>query len=690
MNQPDITASPKHTNRLIHESSPYLLAHAHNPVDWRPWSDEALEESKKTDKPIFLSIGYAACHWCHVMEKESFENEEIASILNKHYIPIKVDREQRPDIDQIYMQATMAMTGSGGWPMSVFLTPDLKPFFAGTYFPPENRHGLPGFKYLITELADGFKTERARIEEIAQKIADSLKQIHYFSTEKLDLDISGVEQTYRALMNSFDSISGGFGSAPKFPHPIELSFLLQWYATSDDKQALYAVEKTLQAMARGGIYDQIGGGFHRYSTDGRWLVPHFEKMLYDNALLVMTYCDAFRTTHNDEYLRTVKETLDFILREMTDPDGGFYSSLDADSDGEEGKYYIWKKTEIENLLDEKSEIFCKYYNISEYGNFDSNTNIPNIDGASEEHRKLSGITSGEFNSLISKSKQTLLATRERRTPPGKDDKILTSWNALAISAFCRGYQITRDEKYRSAALSAAEFIVHNLLDDAQLKHSCRKGTKSSGLFLEDYAYFSAALIDLYETSHKIKWLDLALRLTSESTSLFSDNEGNLFLAPDKQKDHYIRPRDIADGALPAPGSILIQTYLRLGWITGDNQYQAQARIFLAALSGAIAQVPQAMTSAAAALHSLFFDNLRFVIVGKKNRDPLLDEINQYYFPSKTLLVSDRGDESFISIPRPETDENAAVYICQNYTCGLPISVVSELHSRLEQLRSSLK
>jgi uncharacterized protein len=675
----------KYTNHLIDESSPYLLAHAHNPVDWYPWSNEALEKAKREDKPIFLSIGYAACHWCHVMEEESFENEEIAKILNVNYVAIKVDREQRPDLDQIYMSATMAMTGSGGWPMSVFLTPDLKPFFAGTYFPPDNRNGRPGFKYVLTELAKGYKAERTHIEEMASRIVEALKSSHSSPDEKALLGKQNIESAVRALMNDYDPVLGGFGRAPKFPHPVELAFLLKRYATNHDLNLLAAAEKTLQMMARGGIYDQLGGGFHRYSTDSRWLVPHFEKMLYDNALLASTYADAYLITGNEMYRKVVIETLDFILREMTGPSGAFYSSLDADSEGKEGKFYVWKKEEIDSILGDKAPLFCRYYNIGADGNFEGKTNILNIDSTSEQYRQRTSLAPEEFAKKIETSRQILFDIRARRIRPATDDKILTSWNGLAISALARGYQITGDERYRAAALKAAQFIRNNLYHDNLLVHSCRQEINSPGTFLEDYAYFISALYDLYEITYDFGWIEFASELATTAVPLFTDPAGNYYLSPENQAEYFIRPKDITDGALPAPGSIMIQALLRLAEITGNEKFQKQGENGLTALSKDIAAMPQAMISAVAALDYSLSDGIEIVVVGHDGREDFMKEIHHRYIPHGVIIVSDRGDERIPLLEGRKSRGLATAYICRNFACRRPVTSIAELKQELDLL-----
>nr|MBN2277805.1 thioredoxin domain-containing protein [candidate division Zixibacteria bacterium] len=678
----------KYTNHLIRESSPYLLQHAHNPVDWYPWSEEALEKARKEDKPIFLSIGYASCHWCHVMERESFKDEMIAKILREHFISIKVDREQRPDLDQIYMAATQAVTGSGGWPMSVFLTPDLKPFFAGTYFPPEDRYGRPGFKRLLTELIEMYETDRARIEDYAGRLVTALQSSYRASTDSVLPDRSIVMLAAESLLNNYDRIHGGFGNAPKFPHPTELSFLMKIYANSGRTEILAAIEQTLTSMARGGIYDQIGGGFHRYATDSLWLVPHFEKMLYDNAMLAVVYSEAFQLTQKDFYRKIVRETLDFMIREMKDGSGGFYSSIDADSESEEGRFYVWTRAEIKRLLGDRSDIFCHYFNITEKGNFEGNTNIPNIDNSSIEYKTGFGLDDGQFEKVIDESRKILFEVRSKRVRPVTDDKILTSWNGLAISGLAKGYQVTGNIRYREVALKAADFIKENLYHDGKLIHSYRQGVISPGLFLEDYAYLAAGLIDLYEISYDYDWINMAAGLAGEAVDLFSDESGNLFLSPANQSDHFMRPRDIGDGALPAPGSILIQVFLKLADITGRETFAKQAEKSLELLSGNMIGMPSGLISAVTALDFRYSPKTEIVVVGRQDRTVLMDVIYRHYLPHRVIVVSDRGDEA-IPLLEGRGNDTTIAYVCRDFACQRPARTPDELKRQLNPFRFPL-
>ncbi|MEA1981387.1 MAG: thioredoxin domain-containing protein, partial [candidate division Zixibacteria bacterium] len=580
------------TNHLANENSPYLLSHSHNPVDWYPWSEEALEKAKSEDKLIFLSIGYAACHWCHVMERESFENKEIAQILNENFISIKVDREQRPDLDEIYMSFTTALTGHGGWPMTVFLTPNLKPFFAGTYFPPDDRYGRPGFKKLITEISTAYKTEREQIWESSDNIFKQVNQRINNSVATTLLNKNFMDKGATQLLQSFDPVYGGLGQAPKFPHATELSYMLRYYRLSGDLSYLQAVKKTLLMMARGGIYDQLGGGFARYSTDNMWLIPHFEKMLYDNALLVSVYAEAYQITGNEEYLNIVTGTLDFILREITDKTGGFYSAIDADSEGHEGKFYVWGYEEIKNLLPENLfESFVKYYNVTPQGNFEGK-NILNL--TEESFRYKSTQNEKDFLNNIEKAKDILFVARSKRIRPLTDDKQLTSWNGMALTAFCKGYQITGNSRYLKAAVNNATFVNDILFKNSNLTHSYREGNHLRTQMLEDYAFYVDGLLNLYETDpsgNNNKWLELAIKMTERAIELFMDKNSRFYLRPEGLNDLIYRPSEESDGAVPASGSYMIRNLIKINRLTENKNYLSLAESCLKSLSGYIAKSP---------------------------------------------------------------------------------------------------
>jgi uncharacterized protein YyaL (SSP411 family) len=683
-----MTTEHKFTNHLTGENSPYLLSHAHNPVDWYPWGEEALKRAKAEDKPIFLSIGYAACHWCHVMERESFENEQIAAILNENFISIKVDREQRPDLDEIYMSFTTALTGSGGWPMSVFLTPDLKPFFAGTYFPPEDRYGRPGFRKVIIEIGQVYREQRTKIVQSSEAIFQQVTRAVNTPVVSGPLKKEMVSRGAATLLRSVDPVHGGFGGAPKFPHALELSLLLRQFKATGDPSYLHATEQALSAMARGGIFDHVGGGFARYATDERWNIPHFEKMLYDNALLVPVYIEAYQIMENPMYLEVVRRTLDFMLREMSGPHSGFYSALDADSEGEEGKFYIWTKQEIGSVLGkERAKIFCQYYNVSNRGNFEGRNNLY-VDIDSDRIR-----TAGEvedFDAFLNECRKELLARRAQRVRPLTDDKVLTSWNGLALTALCKGFQITGEKKYLEAAIANAKFIAKELYSDGKLTHSFRDGKHSNGQFLEDYAYFVQGLLDLYEsdnTGDNEKWLKLAVELADTALGLFRDADGAFYLRPSGQVDLLYRPREETDSSVPSPGSIMMSNLLKLSRITDRESYTDAARQSLEAVSEYLQNSPNRMTSALFALDYYFNDKIEIVVVGREDkRRAILREIYSHYLPNKIVAVSHNGSEqSPLFEGRSGTDGEVKVFVCRNSVCNLPATSLQELKGQLEKL-----
>jgi uncharacterized protein YyaL (SSP411 family) len=678
------TTEHTYTNRLIETNSPYLLSHAHNPVDWYPWGDEALNKSKELDKPIFLSIGYAACHWCHVMERESFENEEIAQLLNEHFICIKVDREQRPDIDDIYMAFTTAMTGGGGWPMSVFMTPDLKPFFAGTYFPPDDKYGRPGFKRVVTEIAGAYRDQKEQVVESAESIFAQVEQRINVSMGSQILIAEMIDRGAAQLLSGFDMEYGGFGRAPKFPHAIELSLLLRQYRKTGDLSYLQAPEKALVGMANGGIFDQVGGGFARYSVDERWLVPHFEKMLYDNALLIQTYAEAYQITKKEHYRVIIRRTLDFVLREMTDKTGGFYSALDADSEGHEGKFYVWSAGEIVEVLGDDAGLFMKYFNATTGGNFEGK-NILNVTTASERVKLDSG--RDDFDEFIESSLEKLFEVRSSRVRPLTDDKILTSWNGLMLSAMCRGYQVTGDRRYLDAAIKNAEFVKDELFDDDKLTHAYREGRHSEGQFLEDYGYYVVGLIDLYQSDHvgeNEQWLQFARELADRAVVLFQDNDGTLYQRENGAQHLIVRPKQENDGALPSPGSTLINALLRLHRITGDDKYYNHGELGLKAVSGLIARSPGSMATALMALDYLLGDKIEIVLVGNGDtRDEMLGELHTRYMPNKIVAMTDANSDLPLFEGRSSDNGSVRAYVCRNSVCKLPVSTVDEFTEQLD-------
>jgi uncharacterized protein len=675
------------TNHLAGENSPYLLSHAHNPVDWYPWGEEALAKARNENKPIFLSIGYSACHWCHVMERESFEDSTVAQLLNDNFVSIKVDREQRPDLDHLYMSFTTAMTGSGGWPMSVFLTPDLKPFFAGTYFPREDMYGRPGFIRVVTELGMAWRDERISLVTSANDIFAQINSRYNRPEEISILRKEMIDSSARALMRNFDDVYGGFGAAPKFPHAIELSLFLLYSKRTGDLSFREASEKALKAMARGGIYDQIGGGFARYSTDRQWLVPHFEKMLYDNALLVPTYADAFLITGDPLYRRIVVESLDFILNEMTDSFGGFYSALDADSEGKEGEFYVWTKTEIESVLGTDADFFCQYYNVADSGNFEGKS-ILFVSKVSDRMRV--DPANGDTDSRLAACHKKLLAVRNTRVHPSTDDKTLTSWNGLALTAFCRGYQISGEQRFLNAALANARFVLGELDKGGKLTHAYRKGIHSDGEFLEDYAFYIRSLLDLYETdmsAENHKWIEAAANLTERAIKLFMDDSGAIYLRPAQQSDLIMRPKEETDGAIPSAGSYLIQSLLRLGRMLDRPDFTLAAEKALRAIAGRIEAYPGGMASAILALDYYFSDKIEIVVIGDGDEaGNMVHSAWRTYIPNRILAYSQgNGGGLPLFLGRSVSVGKAVGFVCRNATCRLPVSSASELVKQLREL-----
>ena len=578
-------------NRLANSSSPYLRQHQDNPVDWYPWGDEAFAAAKEQDKPIFLSVGYSACHWCHVMEHESFENEQLAAILNEHFICIKVDREERPDVDQIYMQAVQMLTGSGGWPMSVFLSPDGQPFYGGTYWPPEARGGHPGFGQVLMAIHDAWINKRAQITEQSAQITDHL-QAAARGPEAVEggVNPAWISQAEKWLVENHDPQYGGLGSAPKFPHAMDLSLLIELEAESPSLDRQQAVQLTLDKMAQGGIYDHLAGGFARYSVDAQWLVPHFEKMLYDNALLAVTYADAFRLWGTPTYAQVVRETLDYILNDMTNPLGAFYSSEDADSEGVEGKFYVWTLAEVQEVLGEsRASRFCNIYDVTAAGNFEGenilNLKQPLADRASELKIPIE---------QLKEDRDKLLARRGQRVRPGLDDKVLLSWNALMITAMTRGYRAVRDPRYLEAAVKATQFIrQHMLRDDGTLWHTWREGQASLDAYLDDYGYFIDALCELYQIAPQEADLQLACQLAEQLMQHFSDPAGGFYFTSDTHETLIARTKDLADTSVPSGNAMAASGLLTLSRLTGRNDFRQAAESALAAASGVLAISPQA-------------------------------------------------------------------------------------------------
>ena len=596
-----------HTNRLAGETSPYLLQHAHNPVDWYPWGEAAFAKARKEHKPIFLSIGYSACHWCHVMERESFESREVAAILNTEFVSIKVDREERPDVDRIYMTAVQMMTGSGGLPLSVFLTPDLKPFFGGTYFPPEDRFGRPGFKSLLTQITGLWRDQRAEITKRAAHAAEAIS-LHLdgmpAGTAAVALETAPdavadnararISDAVEALVYSYDQKWGGFGSQPKFPPSGTLGLLMRRYVRRGDEKLLRMVTHTLDRMAYGGMYDQIGGGFHRYSVDRKWLVPHFEKMLYDNALLAKHYLEAYQLTKRPLYRRIATETLDYVIREMTDSSGGFHSSEDADSEGEEGKFYVWSAPEIKKALGNDAALFSRYYGVTAHGNFEGR-NILSVRDGLESFARAEKTPANSLEKQLTALRKKLLGVRAKRVRPGKDDKVLSAWNGLMISSLAKGYQVLGEKRFLKAAQAAAGFMASTMMDDeSHLFRTYRRGKARIPGYLDDYANMANAFLDLYEASLDPRWLTAADGLAARMIELFWDEKGHgFYFASARHKNLLARAKPYTDGSTPSGNSTAVLALLRLAGLRNRQDYRLKAVQTVQAAMRAVGKYPRA-------------------------------------------------------------------------------------------------
>jgi uncharacterized protein YyaL (SSP411 family) len=664
----DKTLTEKKANRLIREKSPYLLKHAYNPVDWYPWCEEAIKKAKNDFKPILLSIGYSSCHWCNVMEKESFEDEEVATIINKNFVPIKVDREERPEIDKIYMAAVQAMTGNGGWPLTVFLTPDLKPFFGGTYFPPESRYGLPGFKQVLEYIAKMWKEKREEIVSSSSEIMNAISSL-YSSPPAKTPERGVLDEAFELLVSSYDEKYGGFSIAPKFPLPCTLNFLLHYSYRAGKQLALNMVRNTLFRICLGGIRDHIGGGFHRYSTDRFWLVPHFEKMLYDNALLSYLLINAYRVTGEELFSNAAKESLGWMLREMMSKEGGFYTAQDADTADGEGFYYTWTPEEIRSVLGSKYELFCRVYGISSKGNFEGRS-IPNLVYSSPENIILSN--SKDFN----KMKSELYEARLKRNKPLTDDKILVSWNGLAISALANAYQLFGDEVYVKAAEKAASFIKEKMWDGERIRRVYKDGVSSLPGTLEDYSFMIQGLIDLYESTYNEEHLKTALEYCKAMQSKLKDEKGGFFF--EEEGVAGLRLKESHDGPTPSGNSVAAMDLIRLAEVTGDQELKESVKELFSAFGKRIESDPAGHTWMLSA-YDLYLNGLYEVVITAKrlsNARRFVEKINERYIPDKVLIVAYESNFKEISritklLDSKEPKERPAAYLCKNFTCLLP-------------------
>lgn len=666
------------SNRLIHETSPYLRQHAHNPVDWYPWGDEALARARAENKPILVSIGYSACHWCHVMERESFEDAAVAAFMNEHFVNIKIDREERPDLDHIYMDAVQAMTGSGGWPLNVFLTPDKKPFYGGTYFPPRRIYNRPSWMDVLTGVAGAFAEKYEEIEQQAKNLTDYLNNANSIGggsaagrADKDQLDIITAN-----LLRQADRKSGGFGSAPKFPQTFSILYLLRYAALSGDREAEKQAVFSLDCMQRGGIYDQIGGGFARYSVDNEWLVPHFEKMLYDNALLVSALSEAYLSTGITSFEKTIRATIRFLNREMKDPNGGYYAALDADSEGVEGKFYVWTYEEFVNVAGEDGALMARYFGVTPEGNWE-HTNILHIPLSGPEFASEIGIGSEELEEKIRRVSEKLMHHRDHRVRPGLDDKILLGWNGLMLSALCHAAAALGDDDLLNQAEELARFLSRTFLkNDATAFHSCQNGKPRFPAFLDDYASWIEGLIGLYECSGKVEWIDLAEKLTETVIRLFSDEEGLFFFyTAAGQDDVIIRKKEMYDGAQPSGNALMCTNLKKLGFILGKPAWEERAEAMLNAYQSTVVRYPSSFGVWASGLLGQVY-GYKEVVVRGEGYERLRKELLKVYVPLR-ILCSGPDPEGKIPIleGKPEQGETK-IYVCENYACRAPVNTVS--------------
>ncbi len=663
-------------NRLAAETSPYLLQHAGNPVDWYPWGEEAFEKARREDKPILLSVGYSACHWCHVMERESFEDPEIARLMNEHFVSVKVDREERPDVDQIYMQAVQALTGHGGWPMTVFLTPDGAPFYGGTYFPPTPRHGLPSFPQLLRAVADAWRTRREEVVRSGRQLTEELGRAERLRGATQLLTDEVLFLAFQGVSAQFDERDGGVGGAPRFPQPMIWEFVLRYWKRTGNASAERMVRTTLTRMARGGIYDQLGGGFHRYAVDARWLVPHFEKMLYDNAQLASLYLHGWLAFGDPEYRRIAEETLDYLLREMTDPAGGFYSAQDADSEGEEGRFYVWTAEEVRAVLGGEAEDALGYWGVDRGPNFEGR-NVLWVPGEPDPAR-------------VAAARRRLLEARERRVRPGRDDKVLAGWNGLACRAFAEAGRVLGRPEYVTAAARNAEFVLTAMRAGGRLLRTWRAGQARLRGYLEDHAMVAAGLLDLYEATFERRWLDEARAISDALLDLFWDQDLAGFY--DTGRDHerlVVRPRNLFDNAVPSGSSVAIETLLRIAAFTGDERCRAVALAALRPMADLMARHPLGFGRFLCAHDFYLGPVVEVALVGpsRESLEPLAAEVFGRYQPNR-IVAGRTGDASSAGIPllegRGPVDGKATAFVCRDYACDLPATDRETLAAQLDR------
>ncbi len=685
-------SEPRVPNRLANETSPYLLQHKDNPVDWYPWGPEALAAAKALDKPILVSIGYSACHWCHVMEHESFEDAETAALMNERFISIKVDREERPDLDSLYMTAVQAMTGQGGWPLNAFLTPEGVPFYGGTYWPREDRQGMPSFTKVLLATSDAYRDRKDEVLENAEQIREFINRANAAVEFGGELHESVVESAMSGITRQFDGQHGGFGSAPKFPQASVLEFLLRRYRAADDGKAERMIRATLDAMAAGGIYDQLGGGFHRYAVDAVWLVPHFEKMLYDNAQLARVYLDAYRAFSDDTYRQVVEETLNYVLREMTSPEGGFYATQDADSEGAEGKFYVWSEAEFEEVVGAANAPIAKhYFAVTGDGNFEGE-NILSVPNPIDEVAAEAGVTADELRATIANAKSALFAARERRIRPGRDEKVIVSWNAMMLRAFAEASRTLGRADYREAAINNAEFLLAKLRVGDKLFHTYKGGAAKIDGFLEDYANLADALISLYEATFDRAWFEHALALAGTMIAEFADPAGTGFFdTPVSGESLIARPRDQSDGATPSGNAVAAGVLLRLAFMTERVEFEQRAVTVLESMVRPMEEQPLGFGRYLAAVQS-YLATPREIAIAAAGGDPAIDAfagaVYERFEPFAVMGHVDPDDGDIAGLlpflaHRPLQQGKPAAYLCERYSCLPPVADADALTVLLE-------
>ncbi len=697
----------QHTNQLIHESSPYLLQHAHNPVNWYPWGEEALQKSKEENKPILVSIGYAACHWCHVMERESFENDATAKIMNENFINIKIDREERPDLDHIYMDAVQAMTGSGGWPLNVFLTPDAKPFYGGTYFPPQRAYNRPSWQETLLGVIQAFGERRHEIDAQAENLTEHLLQSNSFGIQKIDgeeiFDAKKTGEIFQNIMQSADTEWGGFGKAPKFPQTLTIQYLLRYTHTQkisnqpgpagirdgdllkgEAKQALLSLDK----MTSGGIYDQIGGGFARYSTDTEWLAPHFEKMLYDNALLISVLSEAYQCTGKEQYKEVIEETMEFVQRELLHPAKGFYAALDADSEGVEGKFYVWNLQEIKELLGDDAVVFCGYFDVTEQGNWE-HTNILRVKKSFDNFAAQHNIPVDEVKKIVEKGKKILLNQRSKRIRPLLDDKIILGWNALMNTACSKAFGATGNETYRQLAIDNMQFLLASFKGkmENEFHHTWKNDIAKFPAFLDDYAFLIQALLHLQEITTDTKWLTKAKSITEFVIENFSEREtGFFFYTLSGQTDVIVRKKEVYDGAVPSGNSVMAYNLHHLSILFDMKSWQNRSRAMISSLGNAITRYPTSFGNWACLLQEMIVGTNEIALVGQ-DFSTIHTSLLHEYIPHRVFMASKTADSTFPLLAKKRVTNPSSIYLCRNYTCLNPVFSAKDLMLLINNLEN---